>query len=79
MAIESVSTPGAFETARFQSRHYDRGTLRLAQAKALIEMIGIAAQYGPDSNIPAADAAGGVIELLEQAGDAFEKARVNGS
>lgn len=54
---------------------HDLGALRLAQAKALIEMIGIAATFSPDTEPPMIDAASGVIALLEQAGEAFRGAQ----
>ena len=53
---------------------YDKGTLHMAQAKALIECIAIAAKDG-DDGIPYEDAASGVIALLDSASDAFRSIR----
>lgn len=54
---------------------YDFGSLRMAQAKALIECIGIAAEHG-DDGLPSMDAVWGVIALLDDASTAFREERI---
>lgn len=65
MATQSVAIP-----QRDAGEHYDLGMLRLCQAKALTEVLGIAAKHG-DDGVPMEDASFGIIELMAQAEQAF--------
>lgn len=65
MATQSVAIP-----QRDAGEHYDLGMLRLCQAKALTEVLGIAAVHAQDG-APLVDASFGIIELMTQAEQAF--------
>lgn len=51
--------------------HFQLGSMRLAQAKALTEALGIAAARTDSQEIDSIDAASGIITLLDQAYEAF--------
>ena len=53
------------------SAQFELGSLRLAQARALTEVLGIAASKNDSQELDAIDAAGGIMELLDQAREAF--------
>lgn len=53
------------------SEQFELGSLRLAQAKALTEILGMAVTHGDGEELPAIDAASGIIELMNQAYTAF--------
>lgn len=52
--------------------HFDIGTLRLSQAKGLTEALGLAVAHGGLEG-GAEDAANGIVALLDQAHEAFNR------